>query len=162
MNILALDLGSTTGIAIGRTNENPRCESIVWASAAELRKAKQQRYDRRGDIRVKTFFYWLQKQNAQLVVFEDVQFSSSTAQTQLWSSFRTAVWLAFPSSFVECVPTGTLKKFATGNGAADKPAMAIALAKKHPSIFRHDMDDNAVDAAWLWLWAEKNLGRMAQ
>jgi hypothetical protein len=53
-----------------------------------------------------------------------------------------------------------LKLYATGYGAADKPAMARALYKKHPMFKSQGLDDNGVDAAWLWLWAAENFKRM--
>ena len=95
-----------------------------------------------------------------VVVFEDVQFSSYTAQTQLWSSFRAVVWLVLGTkSLLECVPVSTLKLFATGSGAADKAAMLKALVRKHPEIQAASLDDNAVDAIWLWKWAQTHLSR---
>lgn len=159
---MALDLGSTTGYAYANTEIPPHCGSITWAKDVELKAEKRKRMDRRCDIRVERFFHWLCKgfSNFDHILFEDVQFSSSTAQTQLWSSFRTAVWLAFAPAKIECVPTGTLKKFATGNGAADKESMAYHLIQRHPGIYHEEMDDNAVDAAWLFIWAKQNLGRV--
>lgn len=161
MNILALDLGSTTGAAWGDSSLS--VQSLTWATDKELRAMRLDRIDRRGDIRVIRFFTWLTKQNAtckfDAVVFEDVQFSSSTAQTQLWSSFRAAVWLAFDSSIIEAVAVGTLKKFATGFGSAKKDQMEESLLLTHPEIAPFCQDDNAVDAVWLWLWASKNLSR---
>lgn len=163
MNILALDLGSTTGFAYG-AGAVPVINSITWATDRELRDMRQQRGDRRGDIRVIRFFDFLTKTHEcckfDAVVIEDVQFHTSTAQTQLWSSFRTTVWLAFPKTLIEAVPVGTLKKSATGSGAADKDLMSKCLKRYHPAIWRADMDDNAVDAAWLWVWAKHNLGRI--
>lgn len=94
-----------------------------------------------------------------LVVFEDVQFQSSTMQTQLWASWRTAVWLAFPKTLIDCVPVGTLKKFATSNGGATKEQMSAALKRQHPGRWNANLDDNTIDAIWLWLWAQKNLSR---
>lgn len=137
--------------------------SRTWATDKELRDMRARRLDRRGDIRIVRFFDYLTNLHTGLkfdaVVIEDVQFSSSTAQTQLWASFRTTVWLAFPNTLIEAVPVGTLKKFATGSGAADKFAMAKSLNRQHPALYTGGLDDNAVDAAWIWLWAKTNLGR---
>lgn len=164
MNILALDLGTTTGFAYSYANVTPRVSSRTWATAQELKDQKARRGDRRGDIRVVRFYDWLTDLHAQCkfdaVVFEDVLFASSTYQVQLWSAFRTTVWLAFPKALIEAVPVQTLKKHATGSGAADKQTMAAALKARHPEIYRADLDDNAVDAASLWLWATQNLGRI--
>lgn len=164
MNVLALDLGSTTGFAFSHPSGTPIIGSHTWATDKELKAMRQTRHDRRGDIRVIRFYDWLttlHTANAfDAVVFEDVQFSSFTAQTQLWASFRTTVWLAFPRTLIECVPVGTLKKYATGSGAADKNLMMWALRKQWPGYWNESLDDNAVDAAWLWLWTKQNLSRI--
>jgi Holliday junction resolvasome RuvABC endonuclease subunit len=165
MYILALDLGSTTGFAWGNADTRFPTDvgSKTWATEKELRVMRHDRGDRRGDLRIIRFYDWLTTAHSPLkfdaVVFEDVQFASSLAQTQLWSSFRTTVWLAFPKTLIEAVPVGTLKKFATGFGSASKDAMAAAMERQHPVLLNECSDDNAVDAAWLWLWARLNLSR---
>jgi hypothetical protein len=97
-----------------------------------------------------------------LVVFEDVQFTTYTQQTQLWSLFRAAVWLALPpaSTIYECVPVATLKKFATGHDGADKAGMAKYLFLRYPEYKGYGLDDNAIDAIWIYKWAKENLSRM--
>lgn len=164
MRILALDLGTHTGYAyhgLGGFNSGTK----ILATPKQLREAKERRLDRRGDIRVIAFWEWLTQLHVEnqfdTVVFEDVQFSSSTAQTQLWSSFRAAVWLAFPGVLIEAVPVGTLKKFASGSGAADKPTMLAALVRRFPEFITLGkvQDDNEIDACWLYLWAGRNLSR---
>jgi len=93
-----------------------------------------------------------------MVAFEDVQFAKSLAQVQLWGTLRGAIWTAFDEvhpaqacfHFVSC-PTGTLKKFATGAGDADKKHMALAAQRVWPSY--KFADDNEVDARLLWHWA---------
>ncbi|MHA3774530.1 hypothetical protein ACXR0O_23645 [Verrucomicrobiota bacterium sgz303538] len=80
---------------------------------------------------------------------------------QLWASLRAAIWAA-AAQFqtrpgldeadqvqVVCVPIGTLNKFATGNGGAQKDDMAAALKEEHPERFSPARDDNEVDALWL-------------
>lgn len=165
MRMLALDLGSTTGFAWTQPSGNPMISSYTWATPKELSDAKARRLDRRGDIRVIRFYDWMTDlHNASkfdAVVFEDVEFQTYRMQTQLWSSFRAAVWLAFPNTLIECVPVSTLKKFATGSGAADKLAMEVALQRQHPGLWNKFLDDNAVDAAWLWLWGNQNLSRIS-
>lgn len=138
--------------------------------------------DRRSDPRVlrlhDTLRDLLDRFDFDVIVFEDVQFSSSTQQTQLWSSLRAAVWLACnkPNGvYPECVPVGTLKKFA-GHGAANKEMMGTFLTQRDPrfkigkekrlSVYyfppvgpAQRLDDNAVDAVWIWKWALVNLGK---
>jgi hypothetical protein len=161
LKILALDLGTKTGVAFGERTVD--ITTRAWAKPSEISKARKLRMDRRQDPRLVTFFDYLKRWNSvgvDAVVFEDVQFSSSTMQTQLWASWRTAVWLAFPPpTIIECVPTGTLKKFA-GRGNLDKDGMSRALKTQHPDLWRPEYDDNAIDAVWIWLWAKHTLGRM--
>lgn len=167
MNILGLDLGSKTGFAY---NSGETFFAGTWqlANSKELKNDKVSRMDRRGDRRVLELHRILTQEMAvwpdpKIVVFEDVQFSTYTMQTQLWSSLRAAVWLAFPplsGVVVECVPVGTLKRFATGHGGATKESMANYLRARHPKFFSDKLDDNGVDAAWLWLWAQTHLTRM--
>jgi hypothetical protein len=90
------------------------------------------------------------------VVFEDVQFSTYTYQTQLWSSLRAAVWLAFDGSpsKIDCLGVSQLKQFA-GSGSYKKKQMADALFQLSPEWKCAKLDDNAIDAIWLHKWASK-------
>lgn len=162
MNVIALDLGTTTGYACNVDDAHFYGE-ILLATPKELREQTKTRGNRRGDLRVERLFWWLRYSGTQwrpqVVVFEDVQFASSTYQTQLWSSLRTAVWLAFSRSYsapiIDCVPVQTLKKFATGAGGADKAAMIVA-ARLAPGKFdiRPKLSDNEADALALHKWAQ--------
>jgi len=159
--IMGIDLGTKTGIA-WNYGHFPGVITKALATPTEITRWGQMRKDRTGDprvIRLYEFFSGLPRY-PRIVVFEDVQFQSFTKQTQLWSSLRTALWLAFYGKcLIECVPVTTLKKFATGSGAANKIAMRKALFSQFPET-RPDLDDNSVDALWILKWAEKNLGRM--
>jgi Holliday junction resolvasome RuvABC endonuclease subunit len=163
MNILALDLGTKTGYAYGG-----RLVAGTWVlgSDREIKQWGKDRLTRRGDPRVCRLAARIGEvkasANIECVVFEDVEFATSRKQAHLWAALRSAIWLAnCPDCgiIIEAVPVATLKKFATGSGAADKDAMQRALIKQtgleHPS-----WDDNAVDAIWLWLWARENLSRI--
>jgi hypothetical protein len=69
--------------------------------------------------------------------------------------------LAFgPEVVYECVPVSTLKKFATGSGAADKKMMQTALFRMHPEFKTANLDENAIDAIWILQWAKTNLARI--
>lgn len=177
-DILALDLGTNVGFAYNM-GDSFCCGTWVLASPKCLREQKKTRANRRQDIRVIELYRMVKNLSIasafDCILFEDVQFSSSTAQTQLWSSLRTAVWIAAfgSNTLVECVPTGTLKKFATGSGAAKKEQMGVALCRRYSDfvvgknqtskfkVFRglQELDDNAVDAVWLWKWGQTNLSR---
>lgn len=178
MKILGLDLATSTGYAYNDDQDQFHCGSWLLATDAELKAARKQRLNRRLDPRVIKLFQLTQGlhtlHNFDVIVFEDVQFSSYTLQCQLWSSLRAAIWLAPQAKkqpVFETVPVPTLKKFATGHGGATKEMMCSALVKQDSRFTAH-MDplkvtyggwwrnDDTVDAVWLWKWAKQNLGRM--
>ena len=180
MKILALDFGTTCGWAVG-TTEQPGvfdCGSERLATSAQITEAGKTRMDRRRDPRIPRFHAWLVvhcvRYAPDWIVFEDVQFSKTTQQTQLWASYRAVVWLFERCANIECCPVGTLKKFATGNGGADKDMMARMLIQTNPRFqwerrkkvnevkdtqTGNFLDDNAVDAVHLLNWARKTLAR---
>lgn len=160
MNILALDLGTHTGVAQGSFLTGFKAGTWTLATPKEIRGWNCQGLLRRLDPRIRRFASKVGEAqlSADLLVFEDVQFSSSTFQTQLWSSFRGALWTVAICP-VACVPVGTLKKFATGSGAADKADMSAALYHKFPQTKNNGWDDNAIDAIWLWLWAQNTIAK---
>jgi Holliday junction resolvasome RuvABC endonuclease subunit len=179
VNILALDLGTKTGFAFN-TENSFCCGTWTLARAKEITAQHKTRMDRRSDIRAQRLFdivrYQLDTYHIDAIVFEDVLFASSRMQTQLWSSLRTVVWLVARASgvnLIECVPTGTLKKFA-GHGGATKEMMGKFLCardtrfcrvgERNPKFFfrkgeaqLQEIDDNAIDAVWLHRWAQQNL-----
>lgn len=158
MNILALDLGTDTGYAYGNTSD-PRPQVGHWtlATPEEITRWGKTRITRREDPRISRLFDLLGSFRPTLVVFEDVQFQTFTKQTQLWSSLRAAVWLAFRDKVIDCVDVSTLKKFATGHGFADKVQMIDALLKLSPGIGGATLTHDEADAAWLWYWAKKHI-----
>ncbi len=181
VNILALDLGTKTGYAIGRAGCVLLAGTEVLATPAEVREWHQLRLDRRADPRITRLFDFCvaaEKASGKFdaVVFEDVEFAVTLRQCQLWSSLRAAVWLAFDAQthLLEAVPVGTLKKFATGNGTAKKADMAAALCREKPNEFswskvadrlywtagKKFLDDNAVDALQLHRWASRHLAHL--
>lgn len=162
MNILSLDLGTSTGFAYNR-GDDFFCGTWKLGTAKEIKQWGAQRLTRTNDPRIRRLCERISDLGADIVVYEDVQFISSTYQGQLWSSLRAAVWLcASASSHIDCVPVGTLKKFATGSGNSNKPAMSQYLRLLHPTMWKPTLDDNAVDAVWLWLWAKQRLSKMKQ
>ena len=162
--ILALDLGTLTGLSYNPDGtDSVQVNTHTLATKEEIAAWGRNRMRRRCDPRILRFADVLNglSPKPDIVVFEDVEFSTYTLQTQLWSSLRTTVWLTFGrSTILECVPVTTLKKFATGSGAADKAAMLAALKRKFPQIKVVGLDDNAIDSLWLWIWATENLGRL--
>lgn len=173
MKILALDLATNCGYAYNNGSEY-QCGTWLLATDKELRAARAQRLNRRLDPRVTKMFQQiecLQKLHGfDVITFEDIEFSTYTLQCQLWASLRSAMWLgAYQTKPIfDAVPVATLKKFATSNGKATKEAMVRALIRADSAHFfthadpakawwqppitrnRVEIDDNAVDAIWLW------------
>ena len=161
VKILALDLGTFTGVA---WNYGPPPWATTWklATPKEVTAWGRNREVRRCDPRIERLKHNLEhfSLHPDLVVFEDVEFSTYTKQTQLWASFRTVIWVVFGGrAVIDCVPVTTLKKFATRNGNADKAQMKAEMFKQYPDT-DPNLDDNAIDALWIIKWAEKNLSRL--
>src|SRR6266850_854711 len=93
--LLALDIGTKTGYAINDESGNVTAGTWTLSTAFDITRNGNIRMDRRCDPRITLLFDTLQGINADVVVFEDVQFASYTQQVQLWSSFRGAIWCAF-------------------------------------------------------------------
>lgn len=163
---LAVDLGTHTGWALIEGPEIIDSGTELLATEDELRRERKEGKERTLDIRFVRFYHFLERQlsgGVTRIVFEDVIFAGSQAQTQLWASLRAAIWAIAWNSSIEvfCVPVATLKRFATGNGHADKIQMGEALSKAEPDRFQADpitrilqhggrlIDDNEVDAIWL-------------
>lgn len=160
MNVLALDLGTDTGWATNAPEF--RCGTWKLATTKEIRDWGRQRMTRRRDWRTARMKGFVEATipAPDLIIFEDVQFASSTLQVQLWASLRTAVWLSFlnyPRMIFECVNVSKLKKFATGHGNATKEMMEAALFRKYPELKNKVVGDDAVDAVWLLKWAEAHI-----
>ena len=119
---------------------------------------------------------FIKEHGIERIVFEDVLFSSTQMQGQLWASLRCAIWANCQELPIQVfgLPVGTLKLFATGSGAAGKPEMAAALAALEPgstvemsgeNVFLRKSngvlaDDNEVDALWLARYTmEVDLGK---
>lgn len=157
MVILALDFATATGWALF---DGPALRAAgTWHLPPPARGAGQDM--RAYDPRPQALALRLQAMaaRADVLAFEDVQFATSTAQTQLWASLRTAAWLALPGVRWMSAPPQVLKKLATGKGNADKEAMRSALPPDVADLM--DMvgaDDNAVDAYWAGRWALQETG----
>ncbi len=165
MNLLALDLGTKTGYAL---ELDGKLQAGTWtlATPAAISNNRRLRLDRRCDPRVQVLWDALTRVNfnnrLDWIFFEDVQFATTTMQCQLWSSFRTVLWLfAYANSIkIECCPVGTLKKFATGHGGAMKEDMERSLyGTKISWDLIKKLDDNGVDAVHLLRWGKLSVSR---
>lgn len=176
MRILALDLGTKTGYALEADSYPLSCGSTVLATPKEIKYQAKLRMDRRGDMRFLRLIRFLRSLlrcfEVDWIVFEDVQFASTSQQAHLWATWRAAVWLVADEfqAQVECCPVGTLKKFATGSGRAEKSDMARYLCQNprfrvgqanglgvYDTVTGLKLDDNAVDALHLLNWMKHTL-----
>lgn len=163
MKILGIDIGTNTGYCYNQ-GDNLFAGTWTLATAKEIKEMGRTRMDRKLDLRPIRLYqkltHLISEYKPDVLIFEDVEFMLYRKQTQLWSSLRGALWLACDDTnlLTECVPVKTLKKFA-GHGNANKVGMA-KFALKSGYILPDNLDDNGIDAFWLWLWGKTNLSRM--
>ena len=154
MNILALDLGTHTGWAQCRDGQ-PSSGTWLLATEKELREQRKAGLARCCDCRFDRLRQHILIQfPVDIIAFEDVQFLSSQAQSQLWAGFRTVVTLFHRPARLLAVPVGRLKKFATGNGNAKKEDMGAAWRNTHGLLSTEGRDDNEIDALHLLEYAK--------
>ena len=147
MNILAIDLGTTTGWACKAAHSD-----IVhgWASF------KPHRFEG-GGMRYLRFKQWLTELKGTLnsdlhaIYFEEVRRHLSTDSAHVYGGLMATLtsWCEHHKIAYVGVPVQTIKKHATGRGNANKEAMIEAMQLKgHPVT-----DDNEADALALLHWA---------
>lgn len=145
LNILALDLGTTTGWALHQNNQ-------VHSGSQSF---KPLRFDG-GGMRYLRFQRWLNELNQGeqpigMVVFEEVRRHLSTDSAHAYGGFMATLtsWCEAQKIAYQGVPVGTIKKHATGKGNASKEEMIAAARAKgfNPT------DDNQADALALLGWA---------
>ena len=148
--ILALDLGTTTGWAslVG---------GIVQSGTVSFRPS---RYDG-GGMRYLRFANWLAEIDRlagpmAAIWFEEVRRHVGTDAAHLYGGFLATLtaWCEREQVAYQGVPVGTIKRFATGKGNADKHAVLAAVTARG---FR-PADDNEADAIALLLWAIETEG----
>jgi hypothetical protein len=153
-SILALDLGTTTGWAV-RTS---RCR--ILHGTAEFRPS---RYEG-GGMRYLRFGKWLEQTfditgGIDAVYFEEVRRHIGTDAAHIYGGFLAGLssWCERKGVAYQGVPVGTIKRFATGKGNADKAAMIAAVRERgfEPA------DDNEADAIAILLWALDTNGGVA-
>lgn len=159
MNILGLDLGTNTGYCY---NVFDTITLGTWklATDAEIARWGKTRQRRTEDPRIGRLCKHVDALGIfDVVIFEDVEFASSTFQVQLWSSLRAAVWLCAKKTAIQCIPVGTLKKFATGDGSAKKEKMHkfFQREKLHGVNLETVLTDDSIDAYFLHKWAKQHI-----
>ena len=154
-SILALDLGTTTGWAV----RNHRCRILQWhgrvpaapasRAAACATSASSAGSTRRSEI----------AGGIDAVYFEEVRRHVGTDAAHVYGGFLATLtaWCEEHAIAYQGVPVGTIKRFATGKGNADKQAMIAAMRERgfEPA------DDNEADAIAILLWAIETRGGLA-
>jgi crossover junction endodeoxyribonuclease RuvC len=139
MNILAIDIGTTTGWA--------RC-SRDGSIASGSEKFAPRRLEAAGQRWLK-FRAFLGEQRAaageiHAIYYEDVKQHAGTLAAHVYGGFLAMLeaWCAVNNVPLKPVGVGTVKKHWTGKGNADKNAMIVAAVAKG----FHPVDDNHADA----------------
>lgn len=163
MTILAIDFGTSTGFALGYDGTT-YCGTWVLSKPKEITYARKLRLHRRLDPRIPALWERIRRIHRETpleyLVWEDVEFCSTSYQCQLWASFRTVAWIFASQNNIQadCLAVGKLKLWATGSGAADKPAMAAAALRRWPELVRgKNLGDDAIDALCLLQWARETI-----
>ena len=149
-SILALDLGTTTGWALKPPS------GLIASGTVSFRPS---RYDG-GGMRYLRFRSWLNHLVAanavSAVYFEEVRRHVGTDAAHIYGGFLACLsaWCEEHGIAYQGVPVGTIKRFATGKGNADKAAVIDALRERGFS----PTDDNEADAIAILLWANATNG----
>ena len=153
-SVLALDLGTTTGWAL-RTRDDH-----ITSGTVNFRPSRFEG----GGMRYLRFHRWLREMvnlagPIDRIVFEEVRRHMGTDAAHVFGGLLATLtsWAELNSIPYEGVPVGTIKRFATGRGNADKAAVIAAMQARgfHPA------DDNEADALALLLWATSSTGGRA-
>ncbi|MBX6746550.1 MAG: hypothetical protein IRY87_31330 [Acetobacteraceae bacterium] len=152
--VLALDLGTTTGWALrGR-------DGGITSGTMTFRPSRFEG----GGMRYLRFRGWL-TEVADLsgglarIAFEEVRRHVSTDSSHVYAGFLATLtaWCEQAGIAYEGVPVGTIKRFATGRGNADKAAIIAAIRARGFA----PADDNEADAIALLLWVTDARGGRA-
>ena len=149
--ILALDLGTTTGWALRKLSGR------ILSGTADF---KPHRFEG-GGMRYLRFERWLDETlrlagDVEAVYFEEVRRHIGVDAAHAYGGFLAGVtaWCEEHAIAYQGVPVGTIKRFITGKGNADKEAVVAAVRARG---FMPD-DDNEADAIAILLWAIETKG----
>ena len=153
-SILALDLGTTTGWAIRNGRRR------ILHGTAEFRSNRFEG----GGMRYLRFGRWLGQTleitgGIDAVYFEEVRRHIGTDAAHVFGGLLATLtsWCEGHRIAYQGVPVGTIKRFATGKGNADKQAMIAAMRERGFA----PADDNEADAIAILLWAVETNGGLA-
>ena len=152
--VLALDLGTATGWALRTRDDCITSGTMTF---------KPSRFEG-GGMRYLRFHGWLREMRElagpiDRIVFEEVRRHIGTDAAHIFGGLLATLtsWAELNTIPYEGVPVGTIKRFATGKGNADKAAVIAAMQARG---FR-PADDNEADALALLLWATSSTGGRA-
>jgi len=152
--VLALDLGTTTGWALRGPDGGITSGTMTF---------RPTRFEG-GGMRFLRFRGWLAEIGGlsggiTRIAFEEVRAHAGTDAAHLYGGFlaHLSAWCEERGIAYEGVPVGTIKRYATGRGNADKAAMISAIQARGylPA------DDNEADAIAILLWLTDQQGGRA-
>jgi hypothetical protein len=153
-SVLALDLGSTLGWAVRLPDRT------ITSGTATFRPGRFEG----GGMGWLRFRRWLDGMAANAgplgsIVFEEVRRHAGTTAAHVYGGFlaHLTAWCEGAGVPYQGVPVGTIKRFTTGRGNADKAAMIAAIQARGFT----PADDNEADAIALLLWATDAQGGRA-
>lgn len=149
--MLALDLGTSTGWALQAGDD------FITSGTVSL---KHTRFDG-GGMRFLRFRRWLEQLDLdagpiEVIHFEEVRRHVGTDAAHVYGGLLGVLtaWCEENLVAYQGVPVGTIKRFITGKGNADKAAVIAAVRAK--GFF--PADDNEADAIAILLWALETSG----
>jgi hypothetical protein len=152
--VLGLDLGTTTGWALRGHHGGITSGTMTF---------RPSRFEG-GGMRFLRFRGWLAEVaglsgGVARIVFEEVRAHAGTDAAHIYGGFlgMLTAWCEEHDVPYEGVPVGTIKRYATGKGNADKAAMITAIRARGFA----PADDNEADAIALLLWATDPTGGRA-
>jgi Holliday junction resolvasome RuvABC endonuclease subunit len=151
MTTLALDLGTTTGWAVVRTGGG-----FIMGGTISF-KAKRFEGGGMRYLRFSRFLDEQYKSGVSEIVFEEVARHAGTAAAHAYGGFLATLtaWCEEHDIPYQGVPVGTIKKFWTGKGNANKEKMMAEAVSRGFS----PADDNEADAlALIHWWIAQNEG----
>lgn len=152
MNILAIDIGTTTGWA--RSTRDGTVASGSEKFAPKRTEMAGQRW-----LKFRAFLgeQRLQAGDIHAVYYEDVKQHAGTLAAHIYGGFLAMLemWCAANNVTLKPVGVGTVKKHWTGKGNADKNAMIVAAVARGFS----PVDDNHADALAILSYARVQEGK---
>lgn len=157
MKVLTFDLGSDCGWCLLDTEER----RWRWGRV-DLTKRKGEAEARRW-VRFERHLEEFAAVGIDLVVFERVDFSKYQMAAAVLERCRAILTAFFEKREIPCrgVPVKTLKKFATGNGNADKDLMRICAERVFGEVLGKTLSprtsSDEIDALWLARYAQQKI-----